>query len=643
MLQEAIDAVRQGQRVRARDLFTRLLRTDQSNVEYWLWMSAVVDSVKEQIYCLQSVLRLDPDNRTAKQGLVLLGAIAPDPDHPPVPLTRRNWEVPIEELPKPTGLKAIWANPVLRVLAFSGLAVIVIGLIVGGIFGFGSNRRRALVFRPTKTPGPPPTFTATPTLIPNTRVVVFTTPTPTFVGPTPLWMLLEATYTPTPLYVNTPHAISEAYRAGQRAFERGDYKAALNYMQQASEVDPQAADIPYAIGEINRLSGDFDAALAAYDESLDINANFAPAYLGRARVQKALNPGANIAKDLQTAIEKDPNFGEAYLDQIAYDLGNGEIQSAQENLDLVEQLLPDSPWLYYYRARVALLQGDFETALQFGQQALEMDRTTLPFYLLVGESALRSNQQIQPAIEALNTYLTYKPDQANAWMMLGEAYLQTGQNLTGAQEALDRALALDNKLGEAYQSRATARLELQDGQGAVNDFIAANRFIPHSFDVNLGLGRALLMAGRPSEARSQLTASLNLAESSAETAQVYFWRAQALEAIGNNPSAGLDWQELLSLPSDDVPAEWLAFANSHLNDIFTATPTPGTPTPGTPTPGKPTPKTPTPGTTALSTPTPRTSKPGTPAPGAPTPGTPTPGTPTPGTPTPATATPDSKK
>jgi hypothetical protein len=56
-----------------------------------------------------------------------------------------------------------------------------------------------------------------PTMTPLVR-----SPTPTFIGPTPLWMLMEATYTPTPLYVNTPHPISEAYRIGIRAYQRGD-------------------------------------------------------------------------------------------------------------------------------------------------------------------------------------------------------------------------------------------------------------------------------------------------------------------------------------------------------------------------------------------------------------------------------------
>ena len=53
MLQEAIEAVANGQRERARDLLTRLLRANQANPKYWLWMSSVVDTTKERVYCLQ--------------------------------------------------------------------------------------------------------------------------------------------------------------------------------------------------------------------------------------------------------------------------------------------------------------------------------------------------------------------------------------------------------------------------------------------------------------------------------------------------------------------------------------------------------------------------------------------------------------
>jgi hypothetical protein len=96
MFQEVFHAIEAGDRVRARDLLTRLLRTDKNNPDCWLWMSAVVDTPKERIYCLKEVLRLDPANQAARRGLVILGAAPADPAlQVPLSAQRRNWQTPI--------------------------------------------------------------------------------------------------------------------------------------------------------------------------------------------------------------------------------------------------------------------------------------------------------------------------------------------------------------------------------------------------------------------------------------------------------------------------------------------------------------------------------------------------------------------
>lgn len=60
MFRQAVEAIRQNQRFRARDILTRLLRQDKENPVYWLWLSSVVDSEKERLYCLETVLRPRP-------------------------------------------------------------------------------------------------------------------------------------------------------------------------------------------------------------------------------------------------------------------------------------------------------------------------------------------------------------------------------------------------------------------------------------------------------------------------------------------------------------------------------------------------------------------------------------------------------
>ncbi len=616
MLQEAIEAVRQGQRARARDLLTRLLRADQTNPQYWLWMSAVVDTLKERIYCLQTVLRLDPANPAAHRGLVLIGAQPPDAGIVPATPRRRKWQVEVQAEP-PQGFARIWANPLLRGFTIAGVAVLVIVLVLAGIFSV--NRRQVAAARPTKTPGPPPTFTSTPTLIGGPPVVVRVTPSPTFTGPTPLWMLLEATYTPTPVYVNTPHAITEAYRLGQRAYSRGDWQAARNYFSEASRVDPTAPDIFYHIGEANRMLGDYTEALAAYEQALGANANFAPAFLGRARASLALDPAADVGADLDQAVALDPAYGEAFLERAGYLLAGGDTEAVLQDLDAAAQLLPDVPMAHVYRARAALQNGDPELALGEARQANELDRTLLEAYLVLGQAAAASGEH-QAAIDALEIYLAYAPEDARGWLALGQAQAgitgvqavlealaqePAGEADEAALELFERAADLDDELPDLYLLRGLMYLRLGEGQKAVNDLLLARRLEPRSFLINVGLGRALQAAGRLNEAYDQLKGAEDLAESDGELAALYYWRAQPADALGRWPTAVKDYEALLDLPEGAASEAWLAAAEEYilaLTPTPTATPT-YTPTPTrTTTPVAPT-RTPPPTRTPVVTPT----------------------------------------
>ena len=134
------------------------------------------------------------------------------------------------------------------------------------------NREVAVIGTAQSTP----TFPAT-----NTSTI---TPTPKYIGPTPPWMAIEQTYTPTPLYVNTPHAIVEAYRIAMRNYDRNDWSQAITYFQQAIEADKSAPDLPYLLGEVYRQDGQNDLALEAYNLAIEKDPNFAPPHLGRAKI-----------------------------------------------------------------------------------------------------------------------------------------------------------------------------------------------------------------------------------------------------------------------------------------------------------------------------------------------------------------------
>jgi len=71
-LQQAIAAIKAGDKETGKRLLTEILKADRHNENAWLWMTQVVSSDSERLKCLQNVLRINPNNESAKRGLAVL-------------------------------------------------------------------------------------------------------------------------------------------------------------------------------------------------------------------------------------------------------------------------------------------------------------------------------------------------------------------------------------------------------------------------------------------------------------------------------------------------------------------------------------------------------------------------------------------
>jgi tetratricopeptide (TPR) repeat protein len=567
MFQEAVDVLRAGDKAKARDLLTQLLKTDQNNAQYWVWLSAAVESTKERIYCLQTALQLDPANATAKRGLVLLGALPPDESIPPFPLNRpRLWEEKLGlagERPKEKlTLKALLASPTGRLAGLGVVGMVVLALAVFGLILPNNNRRTpgGILY----TAGVPLTYTLTPTFINATELA------PTGRGTlVPLAELLEAPHTPTPLYVNTPREPQsiDNYRMVKAAYEKQDWDAVIAGMREIARNEPNAADPYYYIGEAYRFKGDFRNALEAYNEALRLNLNFGPAYLGLARARLLQNPGASIDELYEEAIKRDPNFGEIYLDRALYYLNQREPDLALSDLIKAERLLPGSPLVYYYQARTYLVLDNLDKAKTAALKANEADPTMLLAYFTLGEIYMAQEQYAQ-AIEVLQTYVAYETNNATARAMIGEAYYRAGDCKT-AIEALSAAISMDSRQRQSYLYRGLCYVEAGRADPAVSDLERASS---EEFEPSLALMRAYMLQEHFGDAYLQGEKVLSMAETDEELALAYYWRALNFEERDEPENAAEAWQELLSLPRSALTAEMRAEAETHFFAIYTRTP-----------------------------------------------------------------------
>ena len=220
LLSRGIAAARAGDRSRARQLLSRAVRRNPDSEVAWLWLSAVLDTPQGRAFCLRRVLALNPDNRTAQQGLAALEKA------PPAPTLIAQPTPPIAPRPTPVGRPSALAGrlaalfhsvralvshpPTLRELGhrprfwqavvgcLAAVALGLTGMLAYALFmGAGAADEKALAaVAPGPTPGPRgtlrPTFTATPTRTPPPTPTPTDTPTPT-----PTW-------TPTPTPTDTP-------------------------------------------------------------------------------------------------------------------------------------------------------------------------------------------------------------------------------------------------------------------------------------------------------------------------------------------------------------------------------------------------------------------------------------------------------
>ncbi len=570
MFQEARTALADGDQDRARDLLARLLKIQPGKADYWLWMSATVNTSKERIFCLNEALRIDPKNSMARRGLILEGQLPPEKNLSiPLHTFYKNWKSPQIAQDAAENRR----SSLIRMGIAAGGLILIVALIAVGLFGTRWLRRSFLSFLFAPTPG-----LKFPTVSEQTSATLEITPSPTSDIPTPPWAALKATYTPTAVYINTPHPRSEAYRAALRAEQEGRWDEAITYLQQAADLEPDAPDLQYHIADAYLQQGNLDQALYRFSALIGSDPNFAPAYYGRARarMQQTSPRLADARQDLTTALQLDGQFVGAALELANLELIDDNADAALQVLDTISVQAQESTRFHLLRA-AALLQAQRPAdALPEARRANQLDLTELAAYRLMAQAALELDEP-QEAVNALQAYTQGNTQDIEALFWLGQAHQALGQT-DKAIDAYTRSLSIDSRQFDALYQRALLFLETGQKEKAAADLNAALTYAPRTFEASADLGIAFFQAEAPGNAYQQLSVAEGLASDSAQKAVVFYWRAQCLEQLDKATAALRDWQALEALPASQVQAEWLEMAADRIADIITPTRTPVTPT-----------------------------------------------------------------
>ena len=639
MFMEALAAARAGNRVRARSLLTKLLKTDSSVVDYWVWMSSVVESQREKIYCLESALKLDPTNRAVLRGLTLMGARVPSEAELAGAARIPRRQIAAVATGASVGGGVRLPRLPWRVMAYAVGAVVAlftVGFIVRAVVPFFGSRQMSVA--PTLPPqtvlasSTPETPTATATTIPAT-LRVQRTAIPTELAQTPLAFFVAHTPTPTTVVGITPHAAYEAYSSGLRALERGNYQQAEEFFDQVLDLDNTLPDVHYFKGEARRLYAMSDdgaddrsallgGAIQSYDNAILKDSEYAPAYLGRGRAlleraviregRDALN-GQDLPTDYARAFELDPTLVQAYVAQAEFMRSVSLWKNTEETLQAALDVGLRDPIIYILIAEAQLHRGKNEAALENAIEGSGSDPTDIDGYFILGRTFVRLEQYDQ-ALQPLLTYVAYRAEDHRGWSDLGRTQLELGDQPPAAF-SLNQALTIKADYSPAYIGRGWLNLDLGDGQSALTDFQKALQFGQETFEMYLGLGHAYYLLGDLQEGLNQASTAMTLAALAddceildRDISRGYHLRAIIAEASDELTDYAIqNWEWILALECPDPFIRELA--EEHLLILTGEIPIPSPTASRTPTPLGPSPtpsRTPTPASslTPTNTPTP---------------------------------------
>ena len=151
--------------------------------------------------------------------------------------------------------------------------------------------------------------------------------------------------------------------------------------------------------------------------------------------------------------------------------------------------------------------------------------------------------------------------------------------MDAALASFDRAFEIEKNSFSAYYQRGQVYFNQEEFELARKDFISALNIDSASYEANMGAGKTLMALEEPGRASTYFDRAKGRARIDSQKAELYYWRAQSMEAIDKPAAAARDWHTLLDLPSGAAPEEWLEVAEARIKALATITPTVATRTP----------------------------------------------------------------
>lgn len=306
--------------------------------------------------------------------------------------------------------------------------------------------------------------------------------------------------------------------------EQGRYAVAIDGLKKAIEARPHWPQAVYLLGVAQEKRGKLTEALASYRRAYALD-------------ESDLAPVKAAAEVL---------------------VAMGEARRAQLQIDSYLPKADEDPGMYELAGRLAMMNQEYDRAVEHYQQARDLDHKNLRYAEALGRAQYAAGR-FEETLETLGELLDregYKPLTA-VHMMIGDAYLATDKP-SQAFNAYFSATEQAPRTPAVWTAVARAALAMKDNPRAVLAARKALQLSVGELEAGLLLGYALLRDGQADEAVRTLTLTI---AGHPESPMAHCLLGRARAAAGDRAEAVRCYNRALQLdPGHRVARELLAAA-----------------------------------------------------------------------------------
>jgi|GEM_PF-1249352 len=270
---------------------------------------------------------------------------------------------------------------------------------------------------------------------------------------------------------------------------------------------------PWAWALYGRAATTAESATTAYQQALQLNPHYPPAWVGQADIYRALGETSSARAGYERAIDLAPDSGAAYVGLATLLLGNDASSEALEVCQSSMALVPTSPECYLISAD--LLPSSAIHYLERGAGFIPDDPR---LFTALGDALMR-NGRLDDAAHAIGSALDIHPSlHAALWNRMVLEELQSGKIDMDAWQQITRARILQSsapiaatdllrQLFESYPDSALVALALGNQLAASRSMAEAETALTRGLvvdidnvDINASLGLLYQSQGRYNEA-----------------------------------------------------------------------------------------------------------------------------------------------